>query len=95
MPILAVRVQPNASRNEIAGCDDDLLRIRLAAPPVEGKANAALIAYLAKALRVRKSNIRLIRGQAGREKTLNVEGLTADELRRRIEEACAAGQRSS
>jgi hypothetical protein len=88
-------VQPNASRNEIAGCDGDLLRIRLAAPPVEGKANAALIAYLAKALRVRKSNIRLIRGQAGREKTLNVEGLTADELRRRIEEACAAGQRSS
>ncbi len=81
---IKVRVQPGASKNEIQGFQDDVLRIKLTAPPVEGKANKALIALLADALRLSKSSITIVTGQSGREKLVEVEGLSVDELRRRL-----------
>ncbi len=68
--VLEVLVQPRASRTRVVGEHDGRLKIQLAAPPVDGEANAALIAFLAEALGVR-------RGDAGRRKTVRVAGVSA------------------
>ncbi|MCL5264213.1 MAG: DUF167 domain-containing protein [Chloroflexi bacterium] len=81
---LKIRVQPGASKNEIVGFQDDLVRIRLTAPPVEGKANKALVSLLAGILRVSKADISIVTGQAGREKLVDVAGLSSDELKSRL-----------
>jgi uncharacterized protein (TIGR00251 family) len=70
--LLAVRVQPNASVSEVAGEHGEELKVRLAAPPVDGKANAALVTFLARALGVPKGAVSVVRGQAGRSKTVKV-----------------------
>ena len=72
--LLEVLVQPRASRTRVAGEHGGRLKIHLAAPPVEGEANAALVAFLAGALRVRRSDVTIVRGQAGRRKTVRVAG---------------------
>ncbi len=76
-----VKVVPRASRSAIDGWHDDVLRVRLQAPPVEGKANAALIALLADALHVGKGNIEIVGGQTARTKRIRVQGLTADQVK--------------
>ena len=75
--VLAVKVTPNAGRNGCAGLAEDAVtwKIRLAAPAVEGKANAALIDWLAETLGVKKSAVSLISGLTGRRKRIAVEGL--------------------
>ena len=72
----AVRVVPRASRNEIAGVHGDALKVRLTAPPVEGRANEALIAFLAKRLGVRNSQVEIVAGATSRRKKLRVIGLS-------------------
>ena len=79
---IRVRVQPRASRTEVAGEHDGALRIRIAAPPVEGEANEALIRFLAKRLRVAPSRIAVVSGAASRTKTVEVEGVDADDVAR-------------
>lgn len=81
---IKVRVQPGASKNEIQGFQDDVLRIRLTTPPVEGRANKALIALLAGTLRVSKASVSIVAGQSGRDKLIDVEGLSSDDLKRRL-----------
>lgn len=66
------------------GWKDDALRIKLTAPPVEGKANKALIALLADLLHVSKSDISIVAGEARREKLVEVSGLSGDELKQRL-----------
>jgi uncharacterized protein (TIGR00251 family) len=80
----SVRAQPRASRTELAGTYGDAVRVRLAAPPVEGAANAELVAFLAKKLGVAKSTLRVVRGQRGRDKVVEVDGLTAEQVRGRL-----------
>ena len=70
--ILRVRVQPKASRDEISGLQGDALKVRITAPPVDGKANAHLIKFLAKQFGVAKSSITLISGESGRDKRLRI-----------------------
>jgi len=70
--MLAIRVQPNASVSEVAGEYGDQLRVRLAAPPVDGRANEALVTFLARALDVPKSSVSVARGQSSRSKTVRV-----------------------
>lgn len=77
----AVRVIPRAGRSEIAGVWGDALKVRLAAPPVEGKANQALIAFLAEVFGVKKGQVKIVAGQRSRTKRIMVEGLTAKEAR--------------
>jgi uncharacterized protein (TIGR00251 family) len=67
-----VRVQPRASRDEIVGIQGNHLKIRITAPPVDGKANAHLIQFLAQEFGVPKSRITLIGGESGREKRLQI-----------------------
>ncbi len=76
---LTVHVQPGAKTTSCAGIHGDALKIRLAAPPVDGKANQALIAWLAKTLGCPQSAIELIRGQTNRRKTLSIDAGTKAE----------------
>jgi hypothetical protein len=79
---LNLRIQPGAAKNEICGVHDKALKIRLCAPPVEGAANKALIAFLAKALGIRKSSLRIIAGQRSRDKKILVEERSAEEMKK-------------
>lgn len=83
MPLLKLTVHatPGAKRTEAAGAHGDALRVRLGAPPVDGKANAALIAWAAKAFGVPKSAVELLHGAAGRQKVLGVRFDSEEALR--------------
>ncbi|MDP2270524.1 MAG: DUF167 domain-containing protein [Archangium sp.] len=72
---LVVLVQPRASRTRVVGEHAGRLKIALAAPPVDGEANAALIEFLSDALNVRKSDVSLIEGETSRRKRLAVRGV--------------------
>lgn len=78
--ILELRVIPNASRTQCDGFIDGVYRIRLQAVPEKGKANHALMIFLAKKLGVRKSQVRLLMGETSRHKRVQVDGLTEDEV---------------
>ncbi|MCC6207945.1 MAG: YggU family protein [Gammaproteobacteria bacterium] len=67
---LSVRVQPRASKDEIVGMQGNHLKIRITAPPVDGKANVHLIQFLARVFDVPKSRISLLSGESGREKRI-------------------------
>ena len=79
--IIALHCQPGAKKTEIQGEHDGRLRLRLAAPPVEGKANEALIQWLSKTLEIRRANIELLAGDLSRLKRVRVQGLTAEQLK--------------
>jgi hypothetical protein len=79
-----VRVIPRSSRNEIVGIQDDVLKVKLTAPPVEGAANAALIHFFADRLGVRRSAVSIIAGQRNRKKTVRVEGMTEAQVKRAL-----------
>jgi uncharacterized protein (TIGR00251 family) len=78
---IPVRVQPRASRDAVVGELDGALKIALTAPPVDGEANAALVAFLAKKLGVPKRDVTLVAGATGRSKTVAVRGVTPDAVR--------------
>ena len=71
--ILTVSVQPNARQTEVVGLHEGALRVKLAAPPIDGQANAALTAWLAKELGLPKRAVRLRRGAAARHKQLEID----------------------
>ena len=79
---LTLHIQPGAKKTEVAGVHGDALKIRLAAPPVDGKANAALIAFVADRLGLAKSAVSLKSGQTSRRKVLEVTAAPADTLER-------------
>lgn len=81
---LPLWIQPRASREAVIGEREDMVAICLQAPPVDGAANAALIRFLARRLGCPASAVRLVRGEKGRRKWVEVQGLTAAELRRRL-----------
>ena len=84
---LSVRLTPRASREEIAGFEGETLRVRVTAPPVEGRANRALVRLLAKRLGVPRGAVRVVTGQTSRSKVVAIDGLDATELRRRLGDA--------
>ena len=71
--VLALHVQPGAARTEVAGTHGDALKIRLAAPPVDGKANAELLRFLADAFAVPLRQVTLVRGETARRKTVRID----------------------
>ncbi|RLC72272.1 MAG: YggU family protein [Chloroflexi bacterium] len=79
-----VQVVPRASKNEIAGIHGDALKVRLTAPPVEGRANEALIAFLAQRLGVRKSQVEIVAGATSRRKMVRVTGLSPQEVEQHL-----------
>ena len=81
MTDLAIRVQPRAKRNEVAGERAGAVVIRTTAPPVEGKANEAVCKLIAKRLGVPAGHVRITRGETGRDKHVRVEGMDAEAVR--------------
>jgi uncharacterized protein (TIGR00251 family) len=73
--VLDVRVQPRASRSEIAGLHGERLRIRLQAPPVDGKANAALVEFVADLFAIPRARVTIEHGLTGRDKRLRLQGV--------------------
>jgi uncharacterized protein len=82
--LVRIRVQPRAKRDEVAGERGGAIVIRLKAPPVDGKANAALIAFIAKAAGVPRSRVEIVRGASSREKAVRVSGMAEQDLRRAL-----------
>ena len=76
-----VKVQPKASRDQVAGYREGVLQLRVTAPPDKGRANAAVVSLLAQALGVAKSRVRIVRGQTSRDKLVTVESLSPEEVR--------------
>lgn len=73
-------MQPKASKNEIVGLHGDAIKIRLTSPPVDGKANKALVSFLAKTLQVSKSQVTLHSGLQNRNKVVQIDGVTGEQL---------------
>ena len=82
--LLRLRVHPNASRNEIAGFIEGVLQVKVAAPPVRGKANRQLINFLSKSLGIRKSAIKIVNGDTSRHKIIAIDGLSQTEIINRL-----------
>ncbi|HEY4380537.1 MAG TPA: DUF167 domain-containing protein [Acidobacteriaceae bacterium] len=78
--VVPVRVHPGAKRNAIAGAHDGAVKISLTTPPTDGRANEALIAFVAELLRVPRRQVTLLTGATSRSKTLRVAGKSAAEV---------------
>jgi uncharacterized protein (TIGR00251 family) len=83
--VIKVKVLPRSSRTEIAGKEKDIYRVKITDPPVEGRANKALIALLADKLGVPKRDVEIVSGERGRLKTVRIRGLTAGDLAQALE----------
>ncbi|MGQ9584223.1 MAG: DUF167 domain-containing protein [Anaerolineae bacterium] len=79
-----VRVVPRARKSEVSGLWGEALKVRVAAPPVEGAANEALVNFLAERLSVRRAQVRIVSGQTSREKVVEVQGLGPAEVKERL-----------
>ena len=85
--VIAVRVIPRSPRTRIDGMRGDAFLIRLAAPPVEGAANEALVAFLAEHLELPRRNIRIVSGDRSRDKRVAVTGLDPETIAARLLDA--------
>ncbi len=82
--MIRVRVQPRASRDEIVGWQADTLRLRVSAPPLEGRANDAVVQLIARGAGVARGAVSVVAGARGRDKLVRVAGVTPDALRARL-----------
>ena len=79
--LISIHAQPGAKKSEVVGLHGDALKIRIASPPVDGRANEALIAFVAKALGVQRATVSLEHGAGSRRKTLRIAVTDADPAR--------------
>jgi uncharacterized protein (TIGR00251 family) len=87
----AVHVQPGARKSSVVGFHDGVLRIKIAAPPVDGKANRELIDFMSRILGLRKSNISIEKGETSKHKIISASGITRNELEDKIALASSSG----
>lgn len=81
---LAVKAIPNAPRHEVVGWLGEVLKVKIHAPPVEGRANEALCEFLAETLGVPRRAVTVLRGDTARQKVLRIDGLTLKEAKSRL-----------
>lgn len=79
--LLKLHVTPRGSKNEITGWREDVLCVKITAPPVDGAANAAIIKFIADSLKIRKSQIELVSGEKSREKVVSISGLSDADIK--------------
>lgn len=79
-----VRVKPRAARDGVGGVREGALEVSVTAPPVDGEANAAVVQVLARALGVGRRDVTIVTGESGRQKVVEVAGLSVDDARRRL-----------
>jgi uncharacterized protein (TIGR00251 family) len=82
--LITVRVTPRSSKDEVIGWADGVLRVRLRAPPIDGRANEALCRYLASLLGVAASSVEVVSGAGSRSKRVRVDGLSPEAVRQRL-----------
>ncbi|RME12730.1 MAG: YggU family protein [Ardenticatenia bacterium] len=82
--LLTVHVQPRAARTQVAGLHGDALKIRLNAPPVDGRANDALCAFLAEMFGVPRRAVEIVQGETARRKIVRIEGVTLQDVSNRL-----------
>ena len=78
--IFQIKISPNSSKNEVIKTPD-LVKIKITAPPVDGKANKCLIEYLSKLFRIPKTSVEIIKGETSKEKTLLIKVLDDDKIK--------------
>lgn len=81
---LSVRVLPRSSKEGVAGFSEGVARIRLTAPPLENRANEALVLFLSRELDVPRRRVEIVAGARGRNKVVRVQGITEEELFHRL-----------
>ena len=81
---ISLRVYPNAAKSEVLGSTEGVWRVKVAAPPVDGKANRELIALLSQVLGVSKSGLGIVRGHTSRNKIVAIDGLSREEAIKRL-----------
>ena len=82
--VIRVKVLPRSSANQLEGPNNGIYKVKLTAPPVEGKANKALHQFLAKKLGIAKSNIEIVSGEKAKEKLIKIYGLSGKELNKKF-----------
>ncbi len=93
--VFSVRVQPKSSRDELTAIRDGVLWVRVTAPPVGGKANAAVVEFLAAKLDVPRASVALTGGARSHTKTIQVSGITPADLAAAVEAALTGGKKES
>ena len=88
---IAVKVQPRAKVTRVAGRLENAYRLQVAAPPVDGKANEACIAFFAEVAGVAKSRVRIVSGLTSRMKVVEIDGIGQDELERKLASSAPTG----
>ena len=81
---LSLRVQPNATRSEVVSFIGEVLQVKVAAPPIKGKANKELISFLSKILGISKNSLTIMKGHTSRNKVILVAGFSQEELGQRL-----------
>ncbi len=81
---ILLRVYSNASRNEMVGFADEVLRVKVSVPPIKGKANRELITFLSRLLGVGKGSVNIIKGHTTRNKVVAIDGLSRAEVVKRL-----------
>jgi hypothetical protein len=81
---LVVQVQPNARQNEVTNFENGVLQVRIAAPPIKGKANKELIEFLSKLLGINKSNLTMEKGMSSKRKVIAIKQLTPAQISERL-----------
>ncbi|MFC1903676.1 DUF167 domain-containing protein [Chloroflexota bacterium] len=81
---ITLRVHPNAARNEITDFTNEVLQIKVAAPPIKGKANKELLTFLSRKLGVSKSDLEIIKGNTSQHKVIAINGLNLEEISKKL-----------
>ena len=82
-----VQVHPNARSNEVQGEKDGIWQLKIAAPPVRGRANQELVKFLSDVLQISKSNLEIEKGLTGRRKLIDISGLSPEQVKARFNDA--------
>jgi len=81
---ISMRVRPNSARNEVVDVTDGVYLVKISAPPVKGKANKELIAFLSRLLGVSKSRVNILKGYTSRNKVIALDGISEEDVKKRL-----------